>query len=73
MAYFFHVLIVYNYIIVVFFKVSGIFGPPRKIEYNATVIASLVCSGVAANSCDDGGVVRGWEGADGNLTSLALS
>lgn len=59
MAYFFHVSIDYNCIIVVFFKVSGMFGPPRISEY-ATVIASLVlCSGVAANSCDDGGVVRG--------------
>lgn len=58
MAYFFHVLIVYNCIIVVFLKVSGMFGPPRISEY-ATVIASLVCSGVAANSCDDGGVEKG--------------
>lgn len=58
MAYFFHVLIVYNCIIVVFLKVSRIFGPPRISEY-VTVIASLVCSGVAANSCDDGEVVRG--------------
>lgn len=43
-----------------------------NISEYSTVITSL-CSGVAANSCDDGGVVRGWEGADGNLTSLALS